>query len=32
VKLGYDFVSIAGDVWLLQQAFATGVATVRNGQ
>ena len=29
VKLGYDFVSIAGDVWLLQQAFAAGVATVR---
>ena len=31
VKLGYDFVSIAGDVWLLQQAFAAGVATVRRG-
>jgi len=30
--MGYDFVAIAGDVWLLQQAFATGVATVRNGQ
>ena len=29
--MGYDFVSIAGDVWLLQQAFATGAATVRNG-
>lgn len=29
VKLGYDFVAIAGDVWLLQQAFAAGVATVR---
>ena len=28
--MGYDFVSIAGDVWLLQQAFAAGVATVRN--
>ena len=27
--LGYDFVSIAGDVWLLQQAFAAGIATVR---
>jgi hypothetical protein len=23
VKLGYDFVAIAGDVWLLQQAFAS---------
>jgi len=22
--MGYDFVSIAGDVWLLQQAFAAG--------
>lgn len=31
VKLGYDFVSIAGDVWLLQQAFASGVQTVRRG-
>jgi 2-dehydro-3-deoxyglucarate aldolase/4-hydroxy-2-oxoheptanedioate aldolase len=30
-KLGYDFVAIAGDVWLLQQAFAAGVATVRKG-
>lgn len=30
VKLGYDFVSIAGDVWLLQQAFAAGLATVRS--
>jgi 2-dehydro-3-deoxyglucarate aldolase/4-hydroxy-2-oxoheptanedioate aldolase len=30
-KLGYDFVAIAGDVWLLQQAFAAGVATVRQG-
>ena len=29
VKMGYDFVSIAGDVWLLQQAFAQGVETVR---
>ncbi len=29
VKLGYDFVAIAGDVWLLQQAFAAGVATIR---
>ena len=29
VKLGYDFVAIAGDVWLLQQAFAAGVAMVR---
>ena len=29
VKLGYDFVSIAGDVWLLQQAFAAGVETIR---
>ena len=27
--MGYDFVSIAGDVWLLQQAFASGLATVR---
>lgn len=31
VKMGYDFVSIAGDVWLLQQAFAAGVATIRKG-
>ena len=31
VKLGYDFVAIAGDVWLLQQAFASGLATVRRG-
>jgi 2-keto-3-deoxy-L-rhamnonate aldolase RhmA len=30
VKLGYDFVAIAGDVWLLQQAFAAGAATVRS--
>jgi 2-dehydro-3-deoxyglucarate aldolase/4-hydroxy-2-oxoheptanedioate aldolase len=29
VTLGYDFVAIAGDVWLLQQAFAAGVAMVR---
>jgi len=29
VKMGYDFVAIAGDVWLLQQAFAAGVETVR---
>jgi 2-keto-3-deoxy-L-rhamnonate aldolase RhmA len=28
-KMGYDFVAIAGDVWLLQQAFAAGVATIR---
>jgi 2-keto-3-deoxy-L-rhamnonate aldolase RhmA len=28
--MGYDFVAIAGDVWLLQQAFAAGIATVRN--
>ncbi len=27
--MGYDFVAIAGDVWLLQQAFADGLATVR---
>ena len=27
--MGYDFVSIAGDVWLLQQAFAAGLATIR---
>ena len=31
VRLGYDFVAIAGDVWLLQQAFAAGAAAVRNG-
>src|SRR5215218_1887752 len=31
VKMGYDFVSIAGDVWLLQQAFAAGVETIRRG-
>ena len=30
--MGYDFVSIAGDVWLLQQAFAAGLETVRNGK
>ena len=29
VTLGYDFVAIAGDVWLLQQAFAAGVAAIR---
>jgi 2-dehydro-3-deoxyglucarate aldolase/4-hydroxy-2-oxoheptanedioate aldolase len=29
VSMGYDFVSIAGDVWLLQQAFAAGVETIR---
>jgi 2-dehydro-3-deoxyglucarate aldolase/4-hydroxy-2-oxoheptanedioate aldolase len=29
VNLGYDFVAIAGDVWLLQQAFAAGIASVR---
>ena len=29
--MGYDFVSIAGDVWLLQQAFTAGLATVRKG-
>jgi 2-keto-3-deoxy-L-rhamnonate aldolase RhmA len=28
-RMGYDFVAIAGDVWLLQQAFAAGVATIR---
>ena len=28
-QMGYDFVAIAGDVWLLQQAFAAGLATVR---
>ncbi|MCA0303658.1 MAG: hpch/hpai aldolase [Proteobacteria bacterium] len=28
-EMGYDFVAIAGDVWLLQQAFAAGLATVR---
>ena len=31
VKMGYDFVSIAGDVWLLQQAFAAGVQIVKRG-
>jgi 2-dehydro-3-deoxyglucarate aldolase/4-hydroxy-2-oxoheptanedioate aldolase len=31
LELGYDFVAIAGDVWLLQQAFAAGVATIRKG-
>ena len=36
--MGYDFVSIAGDVWLLQQAFAAGVGdgqkilTLRSGR
>ncbi len=30
-RMGYDFVSIAGDAWLLQQAFAAGVETVRRG-
>src|SRR6185369_4440298 len=30
-KLGYDFVAISGDVWLLQQAFASGVAMIRKG-
>lgn len=30
-KMGYDFVSIAGDVWLLQQAFAAGIETIRRG-
>jgi 2-keto-3-deoxy-L-rhamnonate aldolase RhmA len=30
-RMGYDFVSIAGDVWLLQQAFAAGVETIRRG-
>lgn len=29
VGMGYDFVAIAGDVWLLQQAFAAGIETVR---
>ncbi len=29
--MGYDFVSLAGDVWLLQQAFASGLATVKKG-
>lgn len=28
-RMGYDFVAIAGDFWLLQQAFATGVRTIR---
>ena len=27
--MGYDFVAIAGDVWLLQQAFASGLATIK---
>jgi len=31
VRMGYDFVSTLGDVWLLQQAFAAGVETVRRG-
>jgi 2-dehydro-3-deoxyglucarate aldolase/4-hydroxy-2-oxoheptanedioate aldolase len=31
VKMGYDFVSIAGDVWLLQQAIAAGIETIRRG-
>ena len=31
VKLGYDFVAIAGDVWLLQQAFAAGIQTIKRG-
>jgi 2-keto-3-deoxy-L-rhamnonate aldolase RhmA len=30
-RMGYDFVSIAGDVWLLQQAFAAGIETIRRG-
>jgi 2-dehydro-3-deoxyglucarate aldolase/4-hydroxy-2-oxoheptanedioate aldolase len=30
VRMGYDFVSIAGDVWLLQQAFASGIAAIRS--
>ncbi len=30
-RMGYDFVSIAGDVWLLQQAFAAGMAAIRRG-
>jgi 2-dehydro-3-deoxyglucarate aldolase/4-hydroxy-2-oxoheptanedioate aldolase len=29
--MGYDFVAIAGDVWLLQQAFASAVASIRRG-
>lgn len=29
--LGYDFVAIAGDVWLLQQAFAAGAVSIRRG-
>jgi 2-keto-3-deoxy-L-rhamnonate aldolase RhmA len=31
VRMGYDFVSIAGDVWLLQQAFAAGIETIKRG-
>ncbi len=31
VKRGYDFVSIATDVALLQQAIASGIARVRRG-
>jgi 2-dehydro-3-deoxyglucarate aldolase/4-hydroxy-2-oxoheptanedioate aldolase len=31
VEKGYDFVAIAGDVWLLQQAFAAGLATAKGG-
>ncbi|MBM3643645.1 MAG: hpch/hpai aldolase [Alphaproteobacteria bacterium] len=27
--MGYDFVSISGDVWLLQSALAAGIATVK---
>jgi len=27
--MGYDFVSLAGDVWLLQQAFAAGLSTIK---
>jgi 2-dehydro-3-deoxyglucarate aldolase/4-hydroxy-2-oxoheptanedioate aldolase len=30
--MGYDFVAIAGDVWLLQQAFASGLAMVRSAK
>ena len=29
VRMGYDFVSIAGDVWLMKQAFSAGVETIR---
>ncbi len=32
VRMGYDFVSIAGDVWLLQQAFASGTAAIRKSR